>query len=158
MATSQVRTRKRPAPGASPLSQTQSPVSASFQQVQPQEWQPQFPANSPFPANYSTQNQSAPQAPAISQPQAGTAANQLAKRNANQPVTTMPEYVGNQQWEMTDRTNNQISGNGWGQPDDLDRQALLAKEEAERRRKQIPPFVQKLSRYDIHHYIFQPLT
>ena len=146
MATSQVRTRKRPAPGASPLSQTQSPVSTSFQQVQPQEWQPQFPADPPFSANYPVQVESAPRASTIAQSQAGTTANQLTKRNANQPVTTMPEYVGNQQWQMTDRTNNQLSGNGWGQQDDLDRQALLAKEEAERKRKQIPPFVQKLSR------------
>lgn len=40
-------------------------------------------------------------------------------------------------------------GDGWGESlAELEQRALVAKREAQAKRKQIPPFVQKLRRYD----------
>lgn len=151
---SQINPRKRPNPGASPLSQAQSNTAPTFPQAQPQQWQPQLATNVAFqsssPAQYSqappfspsTATQSPPypppttsQAQPFPQPSA-----QLTRRDAQVAVPYQ------QQWQVADRTNNQMSGAGWSQQDNLDQQAQLAKEEAEKKRKQIPPFVQKLSR------------
>lgn len=66
-------------------------------------------------------------------------------------------YIPESQMDMVKYNNNNIMGvpgyemkapsQGYpSQEDDLDQQALRAKRDAEAKRKQIPPFVQKLSR------------
>lgn len=47
-------------------------------------------------------------------------------------------------------TTQQQVDSAWSDDlDELDRKAAVAKKEAQSKRKQIPPFVQKLSRYEI---------
>ena len=67
---------------------------------------------------------------------------QLVRRNPNQQLATR----GQSAW---DPFGNPDPGGAWEAPDDdeeLERKAVIAKKEAQSKRKQIPPFVQKLSR------------
>ncbi|KAL8957884.1 MAG: hypothetical protein Q9183_005948, partial [Haloplaca sp. 2 TL-2023] len=87
----------------------------------------------------------------LSQPQ--STANQMARRPPEQNLAGRPTYHN---------TNADMwlpgSGSGHGNhelsevarpntSDDLDQRALVAQKDAQAKRKQIPPFVQKLSRY-----------
>ena len=150
MTMSQVRTRKRAAPGASPLVQTQHQAPSSPQTPQDPafNWQSQDTSNSIYPDSsvYSGQTQNAYHQ--IS-PMKSQSTNQLARRIPNQPIIPIQNYAnnGNGAWQVNDGTSDMQSGDGWQmQYDDLDQKALLAKKDAEAKRKQIPPFVQKLSR------------
>ena len=136
MATSQTSSRKRPAPGASPLSQTQNPSSPTFPR-DPQ-WQP---SNTTFQTPYNAQ----PQNNLLQPVQQTQPSNQLMRRLPNHPVVPMNNFGANGQWSVPD--GQAASANGWTQDDDLDQRALVAKRDAEEKRKQIPPFIQKLSRY-----------
>lgn len=50
-------------------------------------------------------------------------------------------------WPLVQDNTIQPSAEGWGgDDDDLNRKAEIAKRETQAKRKQIPPFVQKLSR------------
>jgi heat shock transcription factor len=67
---------------------------------------------------------------------------QLVRRNTNQqltPAARRNQWEGfpspTQQWETVD------------DDEELDQKAAVAKKDAQAKRKQIPPFVQKLSRY-----------
>ena len=67
---------------------------------------------------------------------------QLVRRNPNQQLAPAPrrnqwdEFLGPpQQWEAVD------------DEEELEQKAAVAKKDAQAKRKQIPPFVQKLSRY-----------
>ena len=147
---SQIRTRKRAAPGASPLvhTQHQTPSSPQTPQEPAFNWQSQDTSNSTYPEStiYGGQNQSAYHQ--IS-PMKSQSANQLARRTPNQPIIPIQNYGNNGAgaWQLSDGTGDTQSGDGWQiQYDDLDQKALTAKRDAEAKRKQIPPFVQKLSR------------
>lgn len=81
---------------------------------------------------------------------AATASNQLARRQANQVVSRNRGY---EQPPASYVENGGNTGNGesgaWGESlEELYRRALTAKRDSQAKRKQIPPFVQKLSRYD----------
>jgi heat shock transcription factor len=68
---------------------------------------------------------------------------QLVRRNPNQQLATRAQSG----WGPF---ANADPGAAWEAPDDdeeLERKAVVAKKEAQSKRKQIPPFVQKLSRY-----------
>jgi heat shock transcription factor len=68
---------------------------------------------------------------------------QLVRRNPNQQLATR----GQNAWGPYASPD---PGGAWEAPDDdeeLERKAVIAKKEAQSKRKQIPPFVQKLSRY-----------
>ena len=68
---------------------------------------------------------------------------QLVRRNPNQQVATRAQSA----WGPYASPE---PGGAWEAPDDdeeLERKAVVAKKEAQSKRKQIPPFVQKLSRY-----------
>ncbi|KAF2676724.1 hypothetical protein K458DRAFT_321253 [Lentithecium fluviatile CBS 122367] len=70
-------------------------------------------------------------------------AGQLVRRNPNQQLAAR----GRNAW---DPYNTQDPGGTWEAPDDdeeLERKAVIAKKEAQAKRKQIPPFVQKLSSF-----------
>jgi len=70
-------------------------------------------------------------------------AGQLVRRNTNQQLAAR----GRNLW---DPYNNQPQPATWENTDDdeeLEKKAVIAKKDAQSKRKQIPPFVQKLSRY-----------
>lgn len=151
--------RKRPAPGASPLMQQQSQTAMQFSSKSPQlsneqflRWgqNPQSTESSAYPdptASYtpniyggSTQQQGVPAA----QP------NQIARRPTNQQLVTRGRTFNNtnsDQWSGLGDGSPQPTVEAWVNNDgDLEQQALIAKRDAQAKRKPIPPFVQKLSR------------
>lgn len=72
--------------------------------------------------------------------------NQLIKRVQDQQLAQR----GHQNW----RDDAQSQGQVWEHPEDdrdLERKAASAKRDAMSKKKQIPPFIQKLSRYAIVH-------
>ena len=79
---------------------------------------------------------------------------QLIRRDTNQEVSTLPQIQAPQPVPYSDEVWSDIgpSGtpSGWegndGDEPELERQALIAKRDAQAKRKQIPPFIQKLSR------------
>ncbi|KOS41807.1 hypothetical protein ACN38_g7281 [Penicillium nordicum] len=80
---------------------------------------------------------------------AATASNQLARRQANQVVSRNRGY---EQPPASYVENGGNTGNGesgaWGESlEELYRRALAAKRDSQAKRKQIPPFVQKLSSF-----------
>lgn len=158
--------RKRPAPGASPVVHPPPPPIGTVQNYPPnpgaQLSNDQFlqwgqnpapnvvnqPAHYPDPAAAAAYNPTAfapgqdipaPTAPASSQLARRPTPNHLVSRNRGYeqaPAVTTDSGGGNGE-----------SG-GWGESlDELYRRASIAKRDAQAKRKQIPPFVQKLSRY-----------
>jgi heat shock transcription factor len=82
--------------------------------------------------------------------------NQLARRSTNQSLVSRGPRAFNSgtnaSWpgDFGDGTGLELQGGGgWVNNTDeqLEQRALIAKREAQAKRKQIPPFVQKLSRY-----------
>ena len=79
------------------------------------------------------------------------ASNQLTRRALGQQVIARGVYngAGNETWNGTaDDFPQVVREEGWNNNDDeaLAQRALVAKREAQAKRKSIPPFVQKLSR------------
>ena len=78
-----------------------------------------------------------------------TPSDQLATRSTSQQLVPRADYNGlnNGTWPvLVDAVGQPASGASLNQNDDLDRKADVAKRETQAKRKQIPPFVQKLSR------------
>ena len=149
----QVGSRKRPAPGASPM---QSPQSHNFAAVNHNssttttmtdpyvQWPQQNSLVYPDPANSPGQ-----------QPYNGThevpaaTSNQLTRRAIGQQMVPRANiYDANSEaWPLVQDTSIQTPREGRAsEDDDLDRRADIAKKDQQAKRKQIPPFVQKLSR------------
>jgi len=153
--------RKRPAPGASPAVQTQ-PMQQNYISGTSNlptdgfRWNPAAQINTyPDPSGYPTNiygTETMPQTP-YQQPVSGTST-QLARRPGNRQLVTAGQL---QSYDEAD--------NSWGAFGDtglevqaphvmdvnenidlLEEKAAIAKREAQAKRKQIPPFVQKLSR------------
>lgn len=150
MTMSQVRTRKRPAPGTSPLEQPQPqqlPGSPKRTADPTLGWQPQGTDAYPDPSLYSSQSQNVYPPNSPTKPQQTT--NQLARRTANQPMVPIHNYAsaGSEPWQLNESATQMQTGDEWSmQSTDLNQKAEAAKKEAQANRKQIPPFVQKLSR------------
>lgn len=76
----------------------------------------------------------------------GVPSNQLVRRHPNQQLVSR----GNNGWQDLSNSTGQPGQGAWeamdGGEEDLEQRALVAKQEAQAKRKQIPPFVQKLSR------------
>lgn len=72
--------------------------------------------------------------------------NQLVRRHPNQQLVSR----GNNGWQDSSNSTGGPGQGAWEAMDegeeDLEQRALIAKKEAQTKRKQIPPFVQKLSR------------
>ena len=168
--------RKRPAPGTSPIAHPQLGALSNYPpnpNPGPQLSNDQFlqwgqnnapgniinqPPSYPDAANYNpaafASNQEL-QAP----PAAAVAAGQLARRpTPNQLISR------NRGYEQTPTTVTDNSGSGpgeagWGESlDELYRRASIAKRDAQAKRKQIPPFVQKLRRYGLKTFIVSSWT
>lgn len=158
---SQIGTRKRPAPGASPVEklstntfaqQNGTAVSqnrgtnlmATDQYLQwPQQTQSSYtdPMDSPNLDFYG----------GISDTQGTSAGNAgpVARRSLGQQPVSRSNYsdTGNDNWPLLADNHGQTTDAGWmDEDDDLERRAEIAKRETQAKRKQIPPFVQKLSR------------
>lgn len=155
---SQILSRKRPAPGASPISQySQAPANSSpmSKPMAPTQNTLRNPTSQsiPYPFAESIPNSSAnyphaPQQTLAPQP----ASSQVAKRSSGQDLAQAqkaPHTNGDfEMWPSSAENGvQQLSEPAWGSNgDDLDKKALEAKGDAQAKRKQIPPFVQKLSR------------
>ena len=85
-----------------------------------------------------------------SQAPSGTFGNELVRTQSNNQVIPAPNYADGYQVARPDFGTPlppvEHGYQGQGQYNDLDRRALLAQRDAQGKRKQIPPFVQKLSR------------
>lgn len=80
----------------------------------------------------------------------GMSNNQLARRLLNQDLISRPNYnePSNEAWPVLADGSGQSTDGGWiNEDDDLERMAEVAKRESQAKRKQIPPFVQKLSSF-----------
>ena len=152
----QAGSRKRPAPGASPIVQQQAQPSPKYNLTSPQmsneqviQWGqdngisgvPNYPdpSGSFSPNIYSAFTQ--PQGPSPE------TSNQLARRPMNnQRILTRGNFTGGEDQVWPSYTNGVVQSpreESWVKDDDnLEQKALNAK----RKRKLIPPFVQKLSR------------
>lgn len=153
--------RKRPAPGSSPLVQQQqhpnSPTQINTSALQMSadqnlQWH-QTDLNS-TPTGY-------PEPPRAfgsnvydaNNPQTGSphmASNQVARRAANQHLVSRGTYNsgGDDSWPLhSEDALQQTQDPAWlSPPDVLEQKAQVARRDAQSKRKQIPPFVQKLSR------------
>ena len=153
---SQGGSRKRSAPGASPLGheKLQDMKDVQYSMAQP-EYTQQTPSNTlpnyEDPTNYGTanltsylQNSNIPN----SLP-ASPLANQVVRRQPDNQIVPMMSYNNSDYPLGADYGGlQQSTEDGWpaAQYDDLDQKALIAKRDAQAKRKQIPPFIQKLSR------------
>ena len=152
--------RKRAAPGASPMVQQQpTPPQPSYQYAPPPQQvpesndfsnfdfsQPMFSADQGFPtdptvgdsSNFSASAMNASQLPTYgSLPQS----TDLVRRTRNQQIAP----PGQEQWNGSAFSNTHAR-NEEEDEQDLDMKVAMAKRDAQGKRKQIPPFVQKLSR------------
>ncbi|KAK1139454.1 Heat shock transcription factor [Aspergillus melleus] len=158
--------RKRPAPGASPavhpqLGPINYPSNSGSQLSNDQflQWgqnpasnvvNPSYPDANPYNAAAYSSNQDAPASTA-------TASNQLTRRqpqpqpqppNQNQQLVSRNRGYEQSPTSVPESGNNPGESGGWGESlDELYQRALVAKRDAQAKRKQIPPFVQKLSSF-----------
>lgn len=154
--TSQGVSRKRPAPGASPIVHQQMQSLANFPSPAPQQlsndqflqWGQNPPPNQnqQYP-DIDSYNAAIPGAnPAATQP----TSNQLARRSANHLVSRIPQYGDSSPAQVPDQSGGAVGDQDASRPQtteaDLEQRAQIAKKEAQAKRKQIPPFVQKLRR------------
>ncbi|KAJ5957995.1 Heat shock factor (HSF)-type DNA-binding [Penicillium vulpinum] len=159
---SQGMTRKRPAPGTVPPVHPQvNPVpnfptatanpGSQLSNDQFLQWGQNPPANAINTSAFSdpSYNPAGFAPPQDVSAPAATASNQLARRQASQVVSRNRGY---EQPPASYVENSGSNGNGesgaWGESlDELYQRALAAKRDSQAKRKQIPPFVQKLSSF-----------
>lgn len=151
--------RKRPAPGSSPLVQQQQPTLATnlntsalqMSADQNLQWHQAGLANTAttgYPdqsSNFATNMYNG----SMQQDTSKTASNQVARRGANHHVVSRGTFnPGDDSWPLLpDDTLPQGQDPNWLNPtDDLEHKAQIARRDTQAKRKQIPPFVQKLSR------------
>ncbi|PWY80500.1 heat shock transcription factor [Aspergillus heteromorphus CBS 117.55] len=152
-------TRKRPAPGTSPVVHPQlNPLSTypqntgnSLSNDQFLQWgqnpspnasSPSYPDTNPYSATAYT---SSPDVPAATVPASG----QLARRQTpTQQLVSRGRGFEQTQTPFPDHGNGNGESGGWGESlEDLYQRAMVAKRDSQAKRKQIPPFVQKLSSF-----------
>ncbi|GAD92100.1 heat shock transcription factor [Paecilomyces variotii No. 5] len=147
--------RKRPAPGASPaMHPSMAPISNYSPNQGPQLSNDQFlqwgQSASPTAVNPSVFPDMNSYNAGYLSPQDGAATptTQLTRRPMSQIVSRTRSYDQSQS-PMIDHNGNHVTdAGGWGESlPELQQRALIAKREAQAKRKQIPPFVQKLSSF-----------
>ncbi|KAL8706602.1 MAG: hypothetical protein Q9201_000349 [Fulgogasparrea decipioides] len=109
-------------------------------------------ANQPStPPSYPDLSATYPQIPPSTVPPQQSTSSQLTQRPPVQNITEGPQYSNSNAdiWpSLAGNGIQQLSDAAWGNNgDDLDRKALAAQRDAQAKRKQIPPFVQKLSSF-----------
>ena len=153
---SQGSSRKRPAPGASPLGHEKLRDIKDVQySMAPPEFTQQTPSNTlpnyEDPTNYGTANLTSylHNSNMPNNLPASSLGNQVVRRQPDNQIVPMMSYNNSDYPLGTDYGGlQQSTEDGWpaAQYDDLDQKALIAKRDAQAKRKQIPPFIQKLSR------------
>ena len=153
---SQGSSRKRPAPGASPLGHEKLRDIKDVQySMAPPEFTQQTPSNTlpnyEDPTNYGTANLTSylHNSNMPNNLPASPLGNQVVRRQPDNQIDPMMSYNNSDYPLGTDYGGlQQSTEDGWpaAQYDDLDQKALIAKRDAQAKRKQIPPFIQKLSR------------
>ena len=150
--------RKRPAPGASPLGHDKLRDSRNNGQysMAPPEYPQQVTSNGlpqySDPANnYGNSNLASTlfHSNMSSNMPSSTLENQIARRQPDNQIVPVMNYNNTDYPSGPDYgAISQSTEDGWpaAKYDDLDQKALIAKREAQAKRKQIPPFIQKLSR------------
>lgn len=156
---SQGITRKRPAPGTSPAVHPQlgqlpnyPPTSGSpLSNDQFLQWGQNPSPNTVAPASFpdaNTYNTGALPASAHDISGVSTANNQVARRTPSNQIVNRSRSYEQLPAPLSDPSNVPSEPGGWSESlEELYKRALAAKREAQAKRKQIPPFVQKLSRY-----------
>ena len=93
-------------------------------------------------------------------PSTGNLGTELVRAQTSNQIVPMPPYNDGYNIARADFNGPQPHAEngfqGQGQYDDLDQRALLAQRDAQSKRKPIPPFVQKLSRYDAQNSFQEP--
>lgn len=147
--------RKRPAPGTTPVVHPQMGAASNFSSTNPGsqlsndqflQWG-QDPSNATSDASFSDTSYNTGTYPTAVPTGSAAISNQLARRQPNQLVSRNRGYE--QAPTYVDHTGNAGDGESgaWEESlDELNQRAEVAKREAQEKRKQIPPFVQKLSR------------
>ncbi|KAF7586188.1 stress-responsive transcription factor hsf1 [Aspergillus hancockii] len=154
-----ITTRKRPAPGTSPIvhpqlgSITNYPQGSNSQLSNDQflQWGQNPSTNAVNPSSFSeatpysaTAYSSGPDVPAPT----ATASTQLARRQTPNQLVSRNRGYEQTPTPFSDQGSNNGESGGWGESlDELYQRALVAKREVQAKRKQIPPFVQKLSSF-----------
>ena len=151
--------RKRAAPGASATVQHQQRSGVEHNAVMPTATQeqympwPQQPLSSTainYPDPSSNYNSNLYNANTQLQTAPASGSNQLARRPLAQQLVSRGNYnnSGNETWPLVaDESMQPTNEDAWmNNLDDLEQRAMMAKRETQAKRKQIPPFVQKLSR------------
>lgn len=158
--TSQSLSRKRPAPGTSPVVQPQMNPLPNFPPSNPNpqlsndqflQWGQHAPTAIGNPPSFADSTSYAvPPFPSTNDVPAGipaTAPNQLARRQAPSQLISRNRGYEHHSSGFSDQGSGSENDGGWGESlDHLYKRALAAKMDAQAKRKQIPPFVQKLSR------------
>ncbi|BAE58390.1 hypothetical protein BDV35DRAFT_229969 [Aspergillus flavus] len=151
--------RKRPAPGTSPIVHPQlGPVSnypqnsgAQLSNDQFLQWGQNTSSNVVSPASFSDANPYGATAYSAGQDvpaSTATASTQLARRQTPNQLVSRNRGYEQTPSSMSDHGSNTGEPGGWGESlDELYQRALVAKREVQAKRKQIPPFVQKLSSF-----------
>lgn len=148
---SQGYSRKRPAPGANPIGYSQQmpqqqPNNMYAQNVGQGLSDDQFLqwGNSGVPQSYESNT-------GYGYAQPTPQSTQLARRPVSQQAMTRAavkyENAGNQQWPDQNGAQSTLEGPWSDDIQDLEAKAQVAKKEAQSKRKQIPPFVQKLNSF-----------
>lgn len=151
--------RKRAAPGASPTVQHQQRLDVEHNALMSTATQDQYMSWNQQPSTGATPNYPDPTGNYGSNLYNGSAqthaasvpgANQLARRALGQQLVPRANYSNapNESWPLVaDEGTQQANEDAWmNNIDDLEQRAMIAKREMQAKRKQIPPFVQKLSR------------
>ncbi|KAL4747349.1 hypothetical protein BDW72DRAFT_183004 [Aspergillus terricola var. indicus] len=156
---SQGITRKRPAPGTSPAIHPQlgqlpnyPPTSGSpLSNDQFLQWGQNPSPNTVAPASFpdtNTYNTGALPASAHDISGVPTANNQVARRTPSNQIVNRSRSYEQAPAPLSDPSNVPSEPGGWSESlEELYKRALAAKREAQAKRKQIPPFVQKLSSF-----------
>jgi heat shock transcription factor, other eukaryote len=107
----------------------------------------QFGYQPPLESSQVSYNDSSIPQPTDHRTDAGGGSNQLARRPANQVVSRDGGCGDSNDVHWTEQGNGQrLDGARDDDIDDLKQRAQVAKREAQSKRKQIPPFIQKLAR------------
>ncbi|KAJ9302794.1 hypothetical protein DTO271G3_168 [Paecilomyces variotii] len=149
-------TRKRPAPGASPAMHPQMASISSYSPNQgPQlsndqflQWGQNTSPTAVNPAVFPDMNSYNASYVSSQDSSATPTSTQLARRPMSQIVSRTRSYDQPQSPLIDHNGSNVSETGGWGESlPELQQRALIAKREAQAKRKQIPPFVQKLSSF-----------
>lgn len=145
----QIGTRKRPAPGASPLTQRQQNAKDG-RTASPEILQNGTAGWSGPTYTDPTDHSSYDGLPVTQQNpmQYQSSNSQVARRATNQNLIQTPTYgsVGSNTW-VPDGSGQTGVGDSWSAPyDELEQRAETVKRDAQAKRRILPPFIQKLSR------------